>query len=271
MKYKSLMALTLVGAVALLPACSSPDEESAPQASQSSGAANSDAPTEPTPAPAEAEPAPKEREIPAECASLTLAPDQTYTGAALSKCVAQALVSFGSGKMDMSGVDLDGTVQFTYDPNYSFEVAGTSNGTDVKLVYTNDVMWVDTGGGWVKGDIESSNQEEMLAGVAGEMYRIYADPSMTAELIASGPEWQADSATATKTLPSGEEVETFRIANTAPFDWHDFQVEEFVFWYGADWVPVASQATSSVWDMPAMTYSQDFYELGADISILPPQ
>lgn len=272
MKSKFFTSLALATSITLLAGCSSP-QDGQPNTPSESASDNASTPAEeptPEPQPTEAEPAAPVREVPSECSALTLDFNTTYSGAEFSKCVTAALTSFGSGRMDMYGDDLNGNVNFTYAPDYSFEVTGTSNGQATKLVYVGTEMWVDNGAGWIKGDINSSNQEEMLAGLAGELYRIYADPAMTAELIAGAQEWRSGAEFEMRGLPSGDTVEAYRIVNTQPFAWHDMQIQEFVMYYRKDWVPVGSSATSSMGGMAPMTYAQDFWDLGADISIKPP-
>lgn len=267
-----LPAVIFAGSLALLGACSSSDEES-PTAASTTSQADSPAPTEAAPEPSDEptqEPAQAAREVPSECSDLSLTAGQQYSGQELGACVSAALVSFGSGRMDSTGDQLQGTAEFLYSPEYSVKVAGKADGSSMSLVFVEDTMWVDNGSGWVEGDINSSDQEEMLAGLAGELYRIYSDPIQTANLVSGGDSWTTASALETKKLPNGQSVESFKITNDAPFTWNDIQVEELVLWYGPDWLPVATQATTSVAGLGSITNGQEFYDLGTEITIEPP-
>lgn len=208
------------------------------------------------------------REVPAECASLALAGDATYSGAELGACVSEALSSYGSGRMRMFGDDLDGTVDFTYTPEYSFSVEGKNGDDDIRMTYTDGTIWVDQGDGPVRGDVESDKQEEMLAGLVAEMYRVYSDPAMFADLVQASKAWTADSGTKAVELPDGSSVDAFRIVSDKPFTWNGAPIDEYVVEFGADWVPVSAAATMSVMGQRS-TITQLFYDLGADITITP--
>lgn len=218
-------------------------------------------------APAEVDPTTAARQMPAECSSLDLAPGAQLDGAALGACVARALSSYGSGKMRMDG-DTAGDIEFTYTPDYSFQ--GEMQGFDgpVRITFLDGEMWIDSGSGPIRGDVNSENQEEQLAGLAGELYRFYSDLEVTAELIAAQPVWQVQDATELISLPSGDSVESFKIVSGGAFTWNDMPVSEFIVWFGEGWVPSATQATVDVMGMTS-TRSQHFYDLGDPVTITP--
>lgn len=207
-------------------------------------------------------------EVPAECASLTLAGGETYSGTELGACVAAMLPSYGSGRMHMFGDDIDGTVAFTYTPLYSFSVEGRTGSGPVRMTYHDGEIWVDQGSGPVRGDVTSDKQDEKLAGFVAEMYRIYSDPAMYADLVSASKGWTADSGTTTVKLPDGSSVESFRIVSDKPFTWHEMPVTEYVVEFGADWVPVSATGTTAFAGQ-STTVTQLFYDLGADITITP--
>lgn len=272
--------VTAVAATALLAGCSdgsgptaSGDPSStgsAPQAGATGTPSATPGGTAPsaTPSDAATEVPAASREVPAECASLALAGGATYSGEALCACVAEALPSYGSGRMRMFGDDLDGTVAFTYTPAYSFSVEGKNAGDTIRMTYNDGEVWVDQGKGPVRGDMKSEKQEEMLAGFVAEMYRSYSDPAMYADLVRSSKGWTADAGTKAVELPDGSSVDSFRIVSDKPFTWHDAPVDEYVLEFGADWVPVSAAATMSVLGQSS-TVTQHFYDLGADITITP--
>ena len=213
------------------------------------------------------EPDSVERDIPEVCTSLNLAVGAQLDGGPLGDCVAQALASFGSGKMQIAG-DSVGEFEFTYEPDFNVqgELQSPTGVTKVALVGTE--MWVDTGGGPVKGDPNSENPEELMAALAGELTRQYADLTQTALLIQAQPVWHIDDSKSAVTLPNGEEAEGYRIVSAGSFEWNGVPVTEFVVWFGDDWVPLATQASMSMMGVNS-TNSQSFYALGEPVTIRP--
>lgn len=272
------MIVTAAAAVVLLAGCgegTTPTTDGAPSSGSTSSA--TDAPGTPSASGTPSSPATDgaspnapaaAREVPAECAALPLAGGGTYTGKALGACVATTLPSYGSGRMRMFGDDLDGTVAFTYTPEYAFEVVGKNGPESIRMTYNDGTIWVDQGDGPVRGDVESDKQEEMLAGLVAEMYRVYSDPAMYADLVQSSKAWTADSGTKAVELPDGSSVDAFRIVSDEPFTWNEAPIDEYVVEFGADWVPVSAAATMSVMGQRS-TITQLFYDLGADITITP--
>lgn len=209
-----------------------------------------------------------DRQVPASCAALTLAPGAVLDGVSLGECVSQALSSYGSGTMRMTG-ETYGDVDFTYDPTYSFH--GDLSGPDGPLILTfvDGEMWVDSGDGPVKGDLQSEDPEEKMVGVAAALYRVYSDLEQTAELVRAQPVWRVEEARDQVSLPDGQIVESYRIVSDGPFTWNEMPVSEFILWFGDDWVPVGDQATINAFGQP-MTHVQHFFDLGKPVTITPP-
>lgn len=265
---KRLAPVAMAGVAMLLAACGAGGGASSATTTGTS-APTSDAAAAPS-GTASAEPGTgaDARTVPAECAALDLSLGATLQGEALGACVATALVTYGSGRMEMTGEQLYGVVDFTYDPDYAFRVEGTTASGSVSMTYADGKIWLDSGDGPVLGDVDSTDPDVMLAGVAGEMYRYYSDPALTASLVSVAPRWTVADAREARTLPDGTSVDAFRIVNDEPFTWHDVTVSEFVLWYGDEWLPAGTQATSSIMGTTETT-SQSFYDLGADITIEP--
>lgn len=227
-----------------------------------------------SPAPSASAPAPDPEPVsggwtaPAACTSIAIAPGATLTGAALGACVEEALSSFGSGRMLLTGDQLAGTIAFTYSPRFSFAGELESGDGPVELTFVDETMWVDYGDGPIRGDATSAVTDEQMAGIAGELYRVFSDPAFAGDLIASSPSWTVDTAPARHTLPTGE-VDAYRIVSAAPFAWYDIPVQEYVLWVAPDWTPVAAQSTSDVLSARA-TVTQDFYDLGEPITVTAP-
>lgn len=211
------------------------------------------------------------RSIPSECSGITLEFGATISGADLSNCVPVALSSYETGRMHMFGEGLDGTIDFTYRPDYEFSLTGENAGEQMQLVLVDDAMWMNMEGSWIKGDLESSDPDVYQAGMIAEMYRALADPRMTAQMIAGGSTWVVSDALVPYTLPNGETVEAFEIANSSPISFEGMTLQDFTLYYGADWKPVASIYTSSFGNLGEASSTQEFFDLGADITISAPQ
>lgn len=236
-----------------------PDETSvAPSAGQSDSATDADTATETD--------SPAERAVPTECASLDLAFGATLDGTALGACVATALSSYGSGRMHLT-TESDGVIEFVYDPEYDFRGTIATDTGEMTLVFVDGEMWMDSGAGFIKGDLESGDVDEQMVGVTAELYRAYSDVRETAKLIQSQPTWNVSGAKESVDV-NGESVEAYRITSAGAFTWNEMPVAEFVLWYGEDWVPVGTEATMSVAGMSS-TQSQRFFDLGDDIVIEP--
>ncbi len=211
--------------------------------------------------------APKSREVPEACAELELTLGAQLEGGALGECVGQALSSYGTGKMEISG-ETTGLVEFSYDPEFNVQGELQSPAGPVKLAYVGGEMWIDSGSGPVKGDAESEVLEEQLAAVAGELTRMYADIEQTVQLIQAQPVWQVAGDFATVELRDGEAVEAYKIVSGGAFSWHEIPVSELIVWFGEDWVPLSTQATVEMMGMRS-TNGQEFYDLGEPVTIVP--
>lgn len=210
------------------------------------------------------------RAVPEACAGLDLAPGATLDGAKLGECVAVALSSYGSGRMEMSSAtDSEIDVEFTYDPDYSFQGGATSGAGPSRMVFLDGEMWVDSGAGFVKGDMEAPGSDAYLAAVAGAFYRQFSDVRQTADLIAAQSSWTVAPQRESITLPGGDVVDAYKIVSDSAFAWNDIPVAEFVLWYGDDWIPVGSQGTVEQFGFSSVQ-KQLFYDLGAPVTITAP-
>lgn len=260
MRRPRLITIGLLATAAALTGCAgTPSPTDAPATSE---------PAEPAPAPAdEAAPA-SARAVPDACAALPLTPGAALDGAALGSCVAVALSSYGSGRMEMA-TDSTGVIEFTYDPDYSFQGEFSGPSGDMALVFTDGVMWMDSGNGPVRGDVSSDDLEAQMVGVTGELYRAYSDLQETAKLVQAQPDWTVAEATEQIATPDGATVEAYRITSAGAFTWNEIPVDEFVLWFADEWVPVATEATVAAYGMTS-TQSQRFFDLGAPITIEAP-
>lgn len=205
---------------------------------------------------------------PDSCTSLDLTANAVLPGDALGLCVSEALSSYGSGTESILGDDLSGTIQFTYDPEFSFQGSLQTPSGPIDLTLIDGTMWIDSGAGPVRGDPDSANPEEVLVGVTGELYRIYADPRVAAEMIAAAPEWRVAPDRELRVLDNGDEIEAYRIVNVEPFVWHEIPADEYILWFAEDWTPVGAQGTMTLMGVTS-TLSQQFYDLGEPVTIAP--
>ncbi|GAB3820966.1 hypothetical protein GCM10028820_28170 [Tessaracoccus terricola] len=281
MRQKSLA----VAAVLLLTACSTPPEP-APDPSvpaQEPTTADPGTATPETPAPdtsepaaptnsadsaPEGEPAAEGWVAPEACSSLQLEAGGVLDGVGLGGCVSTALRSFGSGREYITGPDFVGSVDFTYTPELSLRAEMDSGGELMTVVIAEGDVWMNMGGEMVRGD-ESGDPTAQLVASLGELYRFFSSPEVTADLIAASPEWVVADELEERELPNGQVVAAHRIEAAAPFAWQEVPVDAYTVWFAPDWTPVGAQGTSTMMGVTATTL-QEFYDLGADITIAPP-
>ncbi|WP_449373242.1 hypothetical protein [Arthrobacter psychrolactophilus] len=269
MKTRALLALS-AASLALLTACSGAAKDAA-TSTQPSELANTVPAVSDSPS-AQASDASQNLSswtAPDTCTAQELSFGATLDGGPLGECVSQALASYGSGKMSMSNGDDYGTVAFTYTPDYSVQGTMTSAGEEIELTFLDGTMWIDSGEGPIKGDPESENPEEVLVAAVAEMYKVFSNPAMTAELISASPKWGIDGALALRTLDNGENVQAYRMESTEPFSWNGIPVSEMILWFGEDWMPVGTQASLSMAGVSTTT-TQQFYDLGKPVEIKAP-
>lgn len=255
---KSVSALLTLTALAALTACSAqvpPESSAAP----TEPAANSGAP--------EATAEPQGWTAPESCAALDLTPGATLTGTALGECIAAGLISFGSGKEHVDGGTLSGEISFRFDPDFEFQGTVSSNGEPLTMTFIDNVMWVDRGDGPVRGDVSSADLDEQLVGVAGELYRIYSDPTQHADLMSASPAWVVGDSEPL-VLGNGETHNGIRVSSAAPFAWNEIPVNEYHVWFAEDRSPLGNRATISMMGITDTT-TQTFYDLGEAVEITP--
>lgn len=258
MSRKSVSALLAVTAMVALAGCSAPAE---PDASR--------APTESSPASAapEASAEPQGWAAPESCDALDLTPGASLTGMALGECIAAGLISFGSGKEHVDGGTMSGEIGFRFDPDFEFQGTVDSNGEPMTMTFIDNVMWIDRGDGPVRGDVSSENLDEQMVGVAGELYRIYSDPTQHADLMSASPAWTVGGLEPL-TLGNGETRNGIRVSSAAPFTWNEVPVDEYHVWFAEDRSPLGNRATISMMGITDTT-TQTFYDLGEPVEITP--
>lgn len=216
------------------------------------------------------EPAPSAEDwvAPDECLAMDLQSGTVLDGASLGACVATALRSYGSGRELVTSADFSGVAEFTYTPELSLRMDVDSGAEQFMIVLTEDDVWMDlVEGKLVKGDPNGDPQAQLVAGM-GELYRFFSSPDATASLMAASPAWDVLEPEE-RTLPDGSVVTAVRLEAAAPFSWMEVQVDAYSLWFTPEWTPVGAQGTSTMAGISGTTL-QEFYDLGADITIEPP-
>lgn len=248
-------ALITAGSLPLVAACAAtvPDEQPAKSAETAQPVAGTDDAETWT--------------APTECTTLDLTPGATLDGAGLGACVQTALSSYGSGRESIEGGTGTGEIVFHYTPRFEFQGTLTTPEGDVHMTFVDEVMWIDRGTGWIRGDVTSEDLEEQMAGVAGELYRMFSDPSMAADMIGSSASWVVGPL---EEFPLGDGTvsSSHRITSSAAFSWNDIPVSQYSVWFEADWTPTGSEATIQMMGISDTT-RQTYYDLGEPIEIVP--
>lgn len=252
----ALAMLVLAGCSGAPAASESETPDAAPTASASPTASAT-----PTPEPAG-------WTAPEECTGIDVSPGAAVAGEALGACMQKALSSYGTGRETISGEELGGEIEFRYVPDFEFQGSLETGDGPIEITFLDGTVWIDSGEGPVKGDTASSDPEEQMAGVAGELYRVFSDPSFAGDLIAASPTWTVASAQESITLANGDTVVATRITSDAPFDWYDLPVQRYVVWLAEDWTPVGSEGTASFFGSSS-TITQHYYDLGEPVEITP--
>ncbi|MFB7917374.1 hypothetical protein [Streptomyces sp. NPDC056061] len=261
-RYVCIATLLAVGPLA---GCSSSDDSAEPTRTESSSGRPSDESGSPkASAPAFA--------TPAECGGLQLKGDATFAGPALSKCLVAAMNAYGSGTESVQSGEESGTSQFVFGDEPALSGSMTGPEGEKAFVFKGDDEWIKTPGlgKWVKGDKNSTDPQEQIVAATGKLYRALADPAMTAQMIASAPEWTVERERPVISLDNGEDVTAWRIVNKKPYTFLGSEVREHILWFGDDFTPYGGQAESRAAGVLATT-TQRFYDLGEPVTIEPPE
>ncbi|WP_405373558.1 MULTISPECIES: hypothetical protein [unclassified Microbacterium] len=246
-----------------------------PASSPSPGATGpaSAAPTPSAAAPAETstpdpEPTAAAREVPPECESIDVELGGTLYGGDLGSCLQAAIAGYDTGMLTLTGPELAGEATYHYDPQFEFRANLETGDGPVEMSFVDGVMMLDDGSGPVVGDPESDDPDTRLAGVAGELYRVFSDPGFIGDLIDASESWNVADATDEVQLRSGETVTAYRVESSAPFRWFDIPVDSYAVQFTADWQPVSAASTSDFFGTSS-TITQEFSRLGEPVSIEP--
>ncbi|MFS0866685.1 hypothetical protein AB3M83_05030 [Microbacterium sp. 179-B 1A2 NHS] len=255
-------ALTAVALLALA-GCTG-TAEPAPAASDTTVASPSPTQTGAAPTPT----ATAADDVPVECESLTVPPGGTVSGEDLGPCLQAALVLADTGTLTLSGDELGGTVQYRHRPDFAFSGELETGDGAVAMSFVDGVMMLDSGDGPVVGDPESDDPDEQLAGVTGELYRVFSDPGFIADFIAAGETWEIGSETEELSPAGGDAVTAVRARSTAPFSWYDIPIDSYTVFFAEDFTPVSASSTTGFLGHTS-SITQDFSGVGEPVSIEP--
>lgn len=257
-----IAAITAMAALALT-GCT-PAAEPEPTVSTSPSAAPTQEPTSsPTPeATGEAETA-----IEA-CEPISLDLGAELAGADLGACLQASVAALDTGVVELLSPELAGHVEYRYDPSFAFAAELETGDGAVAMSYVDGVMLLDDGTGPVVGDLESEDEAEQMAGMTGELYRVFADPGFVGDLIREGELLNVASTLESVELADGTSVPAYRIDSAAAYTWYDIPVDALTVWVTEDWTPVAAESTTAFLGRTS-TIRQEFSGLGEPVTIRP--
>ncbi|MFI9495550.1 hypothetical protein ACIG8K_28810 [Streptomyces halstedii] len=258
------LTTTAIGAV-LLTGCSSDDVDADAKEPVASSPATSGSP-------AQDESSATGYTTPAACEGVRLESEATISGKDLAACVVAAMEAYGTGTEYVLSGDRSGTTRFRFGDDPA--MAGDIDGEDgqegaTSFVFLGDEEWIKSNGTWVKGDPDGDAEAVVVASV-GKAYRVLSDPQVTADVIATSPEWKVDTEKALISLENGKDTNAWRITNTKPFIWNGATMTEYIVWLEDDATPVGAQGTSHTGGTPSTTL-QHFYDLGEPVTIESPK
>lgn len=212
----------------------------------------------PEPAPSTTEgAAPTPADTPVECEGIRVGEGSSIDGASLGPCLQASIERHGSGVLTVSGDELGGRIEYHYEPAFEFRGELETGDGPVSISFVDDVIMVDSGTGPIVGDASSDDAEAQMAGVAGELYRVFSDPGFIDDLIRESENWTVT-----------HDGESWRADSNAPFSWYGIPVAAYSAWFSDGWDPIAAESTSDFLGHTA-TIRQDFSALGEPVDIAP--
>ncbi len=209
-----------------------------------------------------------EGQLPDTCAALSLTPGGQLSGAAFAPCLSDVLAGFGSGRLLLTGPALSGDLAVAFGEGDSFQGALTDAQGPMTITLLDGTLWIDRGTGAVRGDVNSEDPQAQRVGIAGELYRSYADVHYLTDMIAAQPTWTVAEETEPLATPAGDIVNAYRIDSDGAVALNGLSVDGYTLWLAEDWTPLASRASLTL-DALAGEYRLEFVDLGAPVDIHP--
>lgn len=191
--------------------------------------------------------------------------EPTVDGTTLGTCINDALYAIGTFKAssNMSGEPMEAEIRLRPD----IALHGTS--PDSEVVYLDGIAYDNDGDGWVKGDIESDDSEEYVAGLAGQALLAAFAGDIMKQTIAACPVWNIETGTKKITLPNDIVVDARVFACAGPVDMLGTVVDPMSVWMGADWTPYGYQSTTTGYGQVIEGVSY-YYDHGKPVEIEAP-
>lgn len=201
------------------------------------------------------------------CTSIDLASD-TATGVQLGTCFSEALHLLGTFRVKVdSGDQLQiGEVRLLPD----VAIHGKSTGTNPhEAVFIDDVAYLDNGTGWVRGDPDSDDFEEVTVGNAGRLMVAAFSGDVLRESVKSCPLWNVLPGTEKLTLPDDMVVDARVFECAAPYQVASMTITDSRLLFAQNWTPVSASYTTTGFGM-SIPAEQWWYDFGADLKISAP-
>ncbi len=225
----------------------------------------SDAST-PGPAPTASESAavPIETAVADSCVAIDTS-EPTVDGTTLGTCISDALHVLGTMKAQQV---LDGERQ-DVELRLRPDVAIHSTSADEEVVFVGGVAYRNDGDGWVEGDPDSDDSEEVTVGSAGELLIAVFAGDILKQSIAACAVWNIETGLTGITLPDGFVVQVRTFTCAAPFDSLGVTVDPMHVWIGEDWTPYGYESTATGYGQVVDGVSY-YYDQGVEVDITAP-
>lgn len=259
MNRRSLAPLLALAALAAALAACSPDTWLPDQAS--------DQPTVPqTTEPADDEATDPQDEpgavvVPA-CEGILLESGAVIDGDDLTACMAPAMVAAGSGSQVVENSSGVTHVDFMWDPGLSMSATGAVN-----FVVEGHEGWVEMDGEWVRGNQDSSDPQEVIAGGIIEAVGALGNPSAMVGMFAQ-TDWDVVEEAGVPAQNAVSDI-AWLLTPRQPFSMVGVQVSDVELWIGADFLGVYFVGTGSVGGVSETT-SNTFTQWGEPVEIPDP-
>ncbi len=207
-------------------------------------------------------------EAAASCLSIdTTAP--TVDGVTLGTCFADALHAVGSMKATNETGDRRQQADIRLRPDIAIHTTTTDSDGTSEVIFVDDVAYEDDGSGWIRGDVSSEDDDEMILGGVGELLVAVFAGDVLKQSIAACPVWNIEPGTTSITLPDSRVVETREFACAAPFESFGTTVSPMSLWIDEDWTPYGTQSTVTGFGQ-VIDGAQYYFDHGVEVDIVAP-
>lgn len=224
-----------------------------------------DAAAPPSPIPTTSAPA---VEAAASCLSIDAAAP-TVNGATLGTCFADALHAVGSMKATYETGDRRQQADIRLRPDIAIHATTTDADGTSEVIFVDDVAYENDGTGWIRGDVSSDDDDEMVLGGVGELLVAVFAGDVLKQSIAACPVWNIEPGTTRITLPDSQVVETREFICAEPFESFGTTVGPMSVWIDEDWTPYGTQSTVTGFGQ-VVEGAQYYFDHGVEVDIVAP-